>query len=168
MTDFELIQGDLFTAETDAIAHGCNTRGKMGAGIAGIFRQKFPLMFDYYKALCDERLFSIGSVLAWVEKGTDGLPLAGCPDLLDYPFQCVYNLGTQVQGGANASPYAVRLSFDHMADRMWKNRHETVAIPLIGCGIGGLSWATDVKPLVERLAQRVEVKVYYLDKKDLN
>jgi O-acetyl-ADP-ribose deacetylase (regulator of RNase III) len=39
-----------------------------------------------------------------------------------------------------------------------------IAIPRIGCGIGGLGWNTQVKPALEVLAMafpRIEIEVWY-------
>lgn len=149
----ELVQGNLFEADSDAIAHGCNCRGAMGAGIAAEFRRRWPAMFLQYAQLCRRRMFSIGSVFTWpAEK---------------HRFDTVYNLGTQVAPGADATPFAVALAFQHLGDVMWARGERSVAIPLIGCGIGGLSWGADVRPEAEKLAERVDVTVYYLSPKDL-
>lgn len=153
MATLEMIQGDLFDAPTDAIAHGCNCRGRMGAGIAATFRKREPEMFKTYESLCNQRLFSAGSVFPWPERNTG---------------RTIFNLGTQLAPGPSADRRFISMSFKHMADVMWKYEQTSVAIPLIGCGIGGLSWKADVRPLVENLADRVDVQVYYLNKGDVN
>lgn len=153
MGSLTMIQGDLFNADTDAIAQGCNCRGRMGAGIAAVFRKREPEMFKAYEDLCNQRLFSAGSVMSWRE--TNG-------------NRTIFNLGTQLAPGASADRRFISIAFKHMADVMWKMRLESVGLPLIGCGIGGLSWQADVRPLVQNLAERVNVQAYYLDKKDLN
>src|SRR5262245_11417213 len=48
------VTGDLFANahHAAAFAHGCNCQGSMGAGIAVGFRQRYPEMYEQYRALC--------------------------------------------------------------------------------------------------------------------
>lgn len=156
MSDLKLVKGDLFTANTDAIAQGCNCRGVMGGGIAAIFGKRYPTMKKQYERLCRERLFSLGSVHRW-DKVYD-----------EDGFSTIFNLGTQLIPGRDARVEAIDVSLHHMADVMWQKHLRSVAIPLIGCRIGGLSWSQDVRPIVEEVAERVEITVFYLNTTDMN
>src|SRR3954471_18615931 len=77
------VSGDLFANRVgaQALAHGCNCQGSMGAGIATGFRDRYPQMFAEYRRRCQARprLFNLGDAFLW--KG-NGLPW-------------VFNLGTQ-------------------------------------------------------------------------
>lgn len=141
----EIIKGDLFEAPEPAIAHGCNTRGKMGAGIAKVFRNKYPEMYRHYVGLCAERLFSVGSVLTW-----------------HAPDQVVFNLGTQVYPGADATVFAVDLALGNMADVALNLGFESVGMPLIGCGIGGLKW-DDVGAIVRDINLTYKPKNFHIN-----
>src|SRR3954470_10280028 len=50
----QYISGDLFANRhhAQAFAHGCNCKGSMGAGIAVGFRERYPEMYEQYRALC--------------------------------------------------------------------------------------------------------------------
>ena len=48
------IKGDIFKSDADAILHQVNCQGVMGSGVAKQVREKFPTVFKYYKARCDE------------------------------------------------------------------------------------------------------------------
>ncbi|MFL5340174.1 MAG: macro domain-containing protein [Gemmataceae bacterium] len=62
----QFVAGDLsknrFKAQ--ALAHGCNCAGSMGAGIAVGFRERYPAMFEEYCRLCKAapRQFNPGDV----------------------------------------------------------------------------------------------------------
>jgi O-acetyl-ADP-ribose deacetylase (regulator of RNase III) len=49
-----LVSGDLFDTEYDAqaIAHGCNCQGSMGAGVAKTIRARYPEMDAEYRSRC--------------------------------------------------------------------------------------------------------------------
>jgi len=49
------ITGDLFAApENTILVHACNTLGSWGAGIAAVFKEKYPSQFELYKTHCKE------------------------------------------------------------------------------------------------------------------
>ena len=52
----QYVRGDLFAnahRAAEAFAHGCNCKGSTGAGIAVGFRERYPEMFEQYRALCE-------------------------------------------------------------------------------------------------------------------
>ncbi|MBD3355306.1 phosphatase [Candidatus Woesearchaeota archaeon] len=118
----EYIKGDLFDAETDALAHGCNTIGKMNAGIAKEFKKRFPEMYEDYKARCRKGLFLPGK--GYIFK--------------NYKKPHIINLGTQCDEGA--SIYYVEKSLGWLYDSYKEIGLKDVAIPKIASGLGGLEW----------------------------
>jgi O-acetyl-ADP-ribose deacetylase (regulator of RNase III) len=122
--------GDLMAADEPAIAHGCNTHGVMGAGVARLVRDQHPEVFYTYAQACDTGRFRIGTAQA-VSLGYDESGVAS---------RWVYNLGTQEHPGPDATTWAVFLSFANMAEDARVRKIDAVAIPRIGCGIGGLTW----------------------------
>jgi len=66
------INGDLFSTKDKIILHGCNTLGKMGAGVALQMRQKYPKVYrDYKKAK-----LKLGNVV-WSDTG-ENLIVGNC------------------------------------------------------------------------------------------
>lgn len=128
-------QGDLFTSEADAIGHGVNCRGLMGAGIALQFRSRYPDMYYEYKKLCVEDLLKPGQI---------------------YPYRAhdrtVINIASQEYPGPDAS-YEWLVTGVRSALRYCTERGlQSLALPRIGCGIGGLDWVS-VELLLSTLAE---------------
>lgn len=119
------VQSDLFALDVDAYAHGCNAMGKMGAGIAKQFADRYPEMFKAYKAACDTKTVELGNVLPWRD------PVSG---------RWIYNLITQFLPGPNADPVAIYRSLTIALDHARSNGVHKIGMPRIGTGIGGLSW----------------------------
>src|SRR2546423_10973283 len=69
----EFVAGDLFANRfgAQALAHGCNCQGSMGAGIAKGFRERYPQMYEAYRRRCkaQPRRFNLGD--AWLWKAED-------------------------------------------------------------------------------------------------
>jgi O-acetyl-ADP-ribose deacetylase (regulator of RNase III) len=135
----EFVTGDLFDNAFDAQAfgHGCNCQGSMGAGIAKGFKQRYPDMYEEYRARCKAkpRRFNLGDIWLWKEKRR--------------PW--VFNLATQERyWHARASYDAIDMALRRMKDQADSEGISRIAIPRIGVGYGGLSWKK-VRAVIERV-----------------
>lgn len=118
-------QGDIWDTDAGGIGHGVNCRGAMGAGIAVQFRQTYPDMYMEYAEQCRLGLLQGGDVMVYEDPNAD---------------RFVYNIASQYELGKNAKyTYLLEglLSAAQHADEVGV---ETIAIPWIGCGIGGLDY----------------------------
>lgn len=133
--------GDLFSSEASAIGHGVNCKGLMGAGIAVQFRSLYPDMYQEYRKLCMEDLLRPGQI---------------------FPYRAhdrtVINIASQEYPGPDAK-YEWLITGVRAALRYCEERGlASLALPRIGCGIGGLEWVsvelllgdiTDEHPTIE-------------------
>jgi O-acetyl-ADP-ribose deacetylase (regulator of RNase III) len=135
----KFISGDLFINRMNAaaFAHGCNCIGSMGAGIAVEFKARYPDMFVEYRRRCKahSREFNPGDVFLWKSD--------------DQPW--VFNLATQENTWLQRAKYEW-VEQCHTAMRALADSEgiESIAIPRIGTGFGGLSWKK-LRPIVERI-----------------
>lgn len=118
------LTGDLFSTPLRIIAHGVNTRGVMGAGIAAAFRGRWPQMYRDYRDVCQSGELVPGDVFFWT--APDGLVIA--------------NMATQDDPGPNARLEWVESAALRVASYTSRLGDVRVALPRIGCGIGGLEW----------------------------
>jgi O-acetyl-ADP-ribose deacetylase (regulator of RNase III) len=135
----EFVSGDLFANAhgAEALAHGCNCQGSMGAGIAKGFRERYPAMYERYRARCiaEPRQFNLGD--AWLWKAEEQ--------------PAVFNLGTQERyWHARATYEAIDQALGKMRDLADAEGIRSIAIPRIGVGYGGLSWRK-VRAIIERV-----------------
>ncbi len=133
----EMIRGNLLEAGERVIAHGCNTRGVMGAGIAGQIAKRWPEVLLANRLMYRDH-FPPGAIQ----------PVRLNPDRLGTTPEYVVNLATQIDPGPCARLHLVRLAFSNLAEWCACAGVHRVAIPQIGCGIGGLSWG-EVEPTIE-------------------
>lgn len=137
-------KGDIFTTDAGYIGHGVNCRGVMGAGIAKQFRQVFGEdYYEEYALQCRMGVLEPGKMTHY-ESSLNGFGVI------------VFNLASQRVPGANAKyPWLFEslycaATFAATPARM-SAYAGTIAIPEIGCGIGGLVW-----PKVKRVIETVE------------
>lgn len=124
----EYVTGDVFVNRVgaEALAHGCNCAGSMGAGVAVGFRDRYPAMFEEFRRRCraKPKEFDLGSVFLWREPG---LP-------------AVFNLGTQPRPGRGATYPIVETALKALRAAADEAGIRTLAMPRIAAGYGGLSW----------------------------
>ena len=135
----QYVSGDLFVNDhqAEALAHGCNCQGSMGAGIAVGFRERYPEMYEEYRRRCkaDPREFNPGDVFFWRAK--------------DRPS--VFNLATQENYWRSRATYeAVEETLSRMRQIADAEGIRTIAMPRVGTGYGGLSWKK-LRPIIDRV-----------------
>lgn len=126
--------GNLFDTEQTCIGHGVNVYGVMGAGIAKQFKKLFPANYRAYQHQCITKQLTPGGLYTHWENN-----------------HFVLNMASQDKPGANARGdwlFAAALKAGKFAS---VGGYRAVAIPMIGCGIGGLTW-----PNVERILLNAE------------
>ena len=126
--------GDLTEATEKYIAHGCNSHGVMGSGVALAIKNKFPEAFKSYKKFIKEcdRLGKTPLGLCQAALIDDGKSWEDSKVIL--------NLITQYGYGNDGFRYAMYDAIDDaLRDTGLKN--EEIAISLIGCGLGGARWS---------------------------
>lgn len=140
------IEGNVFDelVSGDAIAHGANCVGVMGAGVAKPIKDTFPINYNRYKHACDKGLFVPGDYLYTNEYGVG-----------------IFNLATQFKPGPNAKIEYIRSSAKKMVLAASVQDYSVIKTVRLGCGIGGLNWS-DVKPVLEEIPSSITLDVYYI------
>ncbi len=139
-------KGDLFLAKHfRAFAHGCNCAGTMGKGIAVVFRQRWPNMYQEYQKRCVNHQFQLGEVFHWQENGCH-----------------IFNLGTQKHWRSQADINAIQQAMTTMLTIAEQQNITAIALPRIGAGLGGLEWQK-VKDLIQRLANQTPITLLVLE-----
>jgi O-acetyl-ADP-ribose deacetylase (regulator of RNase III) len=146
--------GDLFTTTAKVIGHGVNCKGLMGAGIAKTFREKFPANYRYYNMVCHAATGNLqpGGYVLYHEDG-----------------KMIFNFASQNDPGADASYHWLFSSLFLGAARLNDRKSDladygnVIAIPEIGCGIGGLEWYPTRRVIraVEACVPGIEFEVWH-------
>jgi O-acetyl-ADP-ribose deacetylase (regulator of RNase III) len=128
---------DITLVTEGIIAHGCNTKGAFGAGVAGAIRTRWPGVYDAYTRntrLGDELLGSCHII-----RVGDDLWVANC-----------YTQLTFGSTGRHVNIPALERSLESVFIHAFASKL-TLHAPKIGSGLGGLDWDTEVLPVFEAL-----------------
>ena len=118
----------------------------MGKGLALAFKTKYPAHFENYKRACQSGEMTTEKVLAYQE--TNG-PMIIC-------------LATKADWRDSSKMEYVSAGLDDLVKQIETFGVRSIAIPKLGCGLGGLDW-NKVRPLiVEKMSaiDGINVEIY--------
>ncbi|MFD3593194.1 macro domain-containing protein [Nocardia sp. NPDC058640] len=142
--------GDLLAADVEALVNAVNTVGVMGKGIALQFKQAYPAMFREYARAARAGEVQIGAMRVWATGATSGP-------------RFIINFPTKRHWRSPSSLAHVAAGLPALAQTIEENEIRSVAIPALGCGYGGLDWAS-VEPLIHQtlapLSTLVDIQLY--------
>jgi O-acetyl-ADP-ribose deacetylase (regulator of RNase III) len=142
------VRGNLFNSGAEVLVNAVNCIGVMGGGIALEFKNRYPDMFISYKLVCNNKMLVPGTVHTFPSG-----------DLTKQPH--IINFPTKTDLSPSKLIY-VMLGLPTLVSECQRLGVRSVAIPALGCGLGGLDWE-DVKELIQNEMSKlkgVDVMVY--------
>jgi len=131
----ELKQGDILQADAEAIVNTVNCVGVMGRGIALQFRRAYPENYQAYKEVCDRKQLRPGMMLVFNL------------DRLHNP-RYIINFPTKRHWKGKSRMEDIEAGLKALVEEVRKRDIHSIAIPPLGCGLGGLRWE-EVRPKIE-------------------
>lgn len=146
----KIIKKDITTVTKGIVAHGCNCLGVMGAGVALAIARKWPKALNDYKQYLTQ--FGPAFHLALGHVQLSSMDVQG--ELLIANCFTQVSVGYDKDGNPPASLSAIEDSLRSLV-KTCNIRRQDLYTPQIGCGLGGLDWETQVKPIYEKLAEEL-------------
>lgn len=143
----EFLFGDIFDSECEAIVNPVNCVGVMGKGLAKQFKEKFPENFQRYKQCCDSKQLTIGRCLTVSEAGKLIINFP-TKDHYKYPSQEAY----------------IEQGLDALVRHISHFKIKSIAIPPLGCGLGGLDYRVVKNMIINGLKSLdIQLELYLPD-----
>lgn len=136
-------KGDIFASECQAICNAVNCVGVMGAGLAAAFKLRFPASNKDYVGYCTRGELKPGGVHVFSENG-----------------KYIFNVATKGHFIENSRYEFITDALVNIANEARKLGITSVAIPALGCGLGGLEWSKVKKQIEEADLNGLEVEVF--------
>jgi len=132
----EIKVGDIFKADTEALVNTVNCVGVMGRGIALQFKKAYPQNFKAYKTVCDDEQLYPGKVFVY-----------DLNRMINPRY--IINLPTKRHWKEKSRIEDIEAGLVALKEEIRQRNILSIAIPPLGCGLGGLEWSA-VRPLIEQ------------------
>lgn len=145
----EYKRGDILQDGSEALVNTVNCVGIMGRGIALQFKNAFPDNFKAYAAACKSEEVQPGRMFVFETK-----KLTNPRFIINFPTKRHWRGKSRIED--------IKAGLDALVETIHQNRIQSIAIPPLGSGLGGLDWS-EVKPLLEsslRPLKDVHIVVY--------
>jgi O-acetyl-ADP-ribose deacetylase (regulator of RNase III) len=134
-------RGNILDANVEALVNPVNCVGVMGKGLALQFKNAYPDAFVEYLRACRDGQLEPGRV----QVVDIGRPTGPC---------FIVHFPTKRHWRERARLVDVATGLDALVAEVERRNIRSIAMPALGCGLGGLAWA-DVRPLIERAFAKV-------------
>lgn len=128
-------RGNILRDVSEALVNPVNCVGIMGAGLALQFKHTFPVNFQAYVNACEDKKLKLGQMFIFKTN-------------LDNP-KFIINFPTKYHWRDSSRVQDIEDGLESLSKVILKNSIKSIAIPALGCGLGGLSWLK-VRSVIEK------------------
>lgn len=146
----EYTKGNLLDDKAEALVNTVNCVGVMGKGIALQFRQAFPECFDAYKRACDAKAVKPGHM--HVHETNEFL---GPKFIVNFPTKRHWKGKSKIED--------ISAGLDALRKWIKESGVQSVALPPLGCGNGGLDWNVVRRLIEQKLADLDNVTIHVFE-----
>ena len=132
----ESASGNLLEAEAEALVNTVNCVGFMGKGIALQFKQAFPENFEAYRRACEKSEVQPGRMFVFESK-----TMLGPKYIINFPTKRHWKGNSRIED--------IDAGLDSLVKDVSRLGIKSIAVPPLGCGLGGLRWS-EVRPRIEQ------------------
>ena len=139
---------DLVKTPCKIIMHGCNAQGVMGSGVAKAIREAFPFAYKAYRNKYESEGLQVGNIIV-AEQNNKIIVNAITQEFYGYDHKQYLSYAGLVNCFKRLELYIIRNDLEG----------ETIAMPRIGCGLGGGDWDA-VSNLIETHLKSFIIEIY--------
>jgi len=140
--------GDILASDCEGIINTVNTKGVMGKGLALLYRQKYPEMYKVYRKACLENKVKTGFMHLWKVSNED---------------KWIINFPTKDHWRYNSKMEWIIQGLQDLVKVVKEKEIKSLAIPPLGCGLGGLHWylvKKEILKVCETQLQEMRIEIY--------
>jgi O-acetyl-ADP-ribose deacetylase (regulator of RNase III) len=137
----KLQKGDILDSDAEALVNAVNCVGIMGKGLALLFKKAYPQNFKFYACACEHGEVHLGSMLVY-----DLNRMTGPRYIINFPTKQHWKNQSRLED--------IEAGLKDLVKTVRELHIQSIAIPPLGCGLGGLRWS-DVRPRIEAAFEAV-------------
>jgi len=146
----ELSHGDLLKANVDALVNTVNCVGVMGKGVALQFKKAYPDNFIAYQKACKKGEIHPGRMFVYFTG-----KIIGPRFIINFPTKKHWKTLSKVE--------YIQEGLDDLVSVIRKLGINSIALPPLGCGNGGLEWDVIYPLIKEKLASLSDVSIFLFE-----
>lgn len=142
----KITQGDILSANVDAIVNTVNCVGVMGKGLALQFKKSYPDNYEAYKLACEHKAIRTGKMFTFMRKSQSNPKY-----IINFPTKQHWR-----------DPSKIEFIDDGLTDLVRVVPYlsiKSIAIPPLGCGLGGLEWSVVLPKIKEAMMSLNDVDI---------
>jgi O-acetyl-ADP-ribose deacetylase (regulator of RNase III) len=140
-------KGNLLQAEAEALVNTVNCVGFMGKGIALQFKQAYPENYDAYHRACEAGEVQPGQMFVFKTNS-----MVNPKYIINFPTKRHWRGDSKIED--------IEAGLVALIKEVQKLGIKSIAVPPLGCGLGGLSWSV-VGPKISRAFKQLsDVRVF--------
>jgi len=134
--------GDLLAEDVEALVNAVNCVGVMGRGIALQFKKRFPENFRAYAKACDQGEVRPGRMFVFETRR-----LTNPRYIINFPTKRHWRAGSRIDD--------IEAGLGDLSRSIRECGVSSIALPPLGCGLGGLDWGA-VRGRIEEALGAIE------------
>lgn len=134
---------NIFESNAQVLVNTVNTVGVMGKGLAKEFKRLYPDMFESYQDYCNKKRFQIGNLHLYQTKNKQ---------ILNFPTKQNWRSASKLE--------YIELGLKKFVEQYQQQKINSISFPMLGCGNGGLSWRSEIKPLMHKYLRKLPIDVF--------
>lgn len=143
----QYITGNILDSSAQALVNTVNTMGVMGKGIALQFKKAYPNNYKAYQKACKNNELHAGKMFVTLDSNTT----SGERIIINFPTKTSWKKPSEYK--------YIEDGLENLVELINYKKIESIAIPPLGAGNGGLNWEK-VKKIIEQKLENLNVAIY--------
>ena len=159
-TNISLIDGDMFFSNLHTLTISVNLQGVMGKGLASRAKYQFPDVYVAYQDACRSKRITATKPFLYKRESSLDQELADLetPLVTSNSVKWFLLFATKRHWKDNSRMDDIEGGLKWVRDNYHKQQIQSLALPALGCGLGGLDWKT-VGSLMCKFLHGIDISV---------
>jgi O-acetyl-ADP-ribose deacetylase (regulator of RNase III) len=155
-----VVDGDMFFARAQTLTVSVNIVGVMGKGVASRAKYQFPDVYVRYQDVCRNGQLKMGKPVLYKREVSFDHEMADEPSTLTNANSETWFLlfPTKKHWSDKSNIGDIKAGLEWLIENYKKEGIRSLALPALGCGLGGLEWA-DVGPILCQYLSNLDIPV---------
>jgi hypothetical protein len=156
-----VLDGDMFFSLAQTLTVSVNIVGIMGKGVASRAKYQFPDVYVHYQDLCRKRQLKMGLPALYKRELSFDCEFADEPSTIKQANGETWFLlfPTKNHWSDRSDIRDIEAGLKWLLENYKKEGIKSLALPALGCGLGGLKWC-DCGPLMCQYLSKLDIPVY--------